>query len=428
MAQIELKALPPEEAIAYLRKRGGVLEETFDHRDVFGELHTRMFTVAKSIGYDMLGDVFAGLDKALAEGLTLETFRANLTPLLQAKGWWGKAIENDPVDGEDKVVQLGSPHRLRTIFDANMRTSYAAGRWERWQRTKATFPILQYLHTDQEHPRLEHKAWGDQPVILYMDDPWWTVHLGPNGWFCKCGARQLNQRMMDREGLKLTDKPIAFPPKPYTNPRTGQTIQVEGGITPGWGYNVGAAHLAGVTPEPAPTLPPAPATSPSSTTKPPIAPRPGPAILDAGVVVEEAAAAFLTRFALGPAEAKIFKDVAGEGVPIGPALFTTPAGTAATFTTAQLQAMPLAAEALAAPAEIRWVWRPAADGTNELVRRYIARLKTDGQVVDVVLEHVVGGRGRWSMASSLDAGFVLDAWREGDVAWPASGPAPGPGN
>lgn len=422
MSRVDLKPLPPAEAIDYFRKRGAVLEETFDHRDLWEAEHTRAFTVAKSMGYDILGDIFAGLETALAEGQTLETFTANLRPLLEAKGWWGKAVQFDPVTEEDRLVQLGSPHRLRTIFDANMRTAYAAGRWQRWQKTKATFPFLEYLHTDQEHPRLEHKAWGDQPVILPIDDAWWTIHLGPNGWFCKCGARQLNQRMMDREGKSVTKTPIRFPMRAYTNPRTGETIMLEQGISPGWAYNVGQSYLAGVTPEPSPVLPPAPVTPPSSAPKPPLAPRPGPAALAADVILDEAATAFLGRLGLDPTQAKVFTDVAGERIPVGPALFTSPAGTAATFTTAQLQAMPLAAEALAAPAEIRWVWRRAVNGQAELTRRYIARLQAAGRVIDVVLEHVVGGRGRWTVASSLDADFALDEWREGDLAWPVAGP------
>ena len=49
-----------------------------------------MFTVAKSAGFDILGDVADAVDRAQAQGQTLAQFQADLEPLLRKKGWWGK--------------------------------------------------------------------------------------------------------------------------------------------------------------------------------------------------------------------------------------------------------------------------------------------------------------------------------------------------
>ena len=78
---------------------------------------------------DLLRDIRGALDRALAEGRTMEQFRAGIEPVLRASGWWGKRTLTDPLTGETREVQLGSARRLRVIFDTNMRTAYAAGRW-----------------------------------------------------------------------------------------------------------------------------------------------------------------------------------------------------------------------------------------------------------------------------------------------------------
>jgi hypothetical protein len=73
-------------------------------------------------------------------GKTFQRFAAELTPLLQQKGWWGQQPAFDPITGETRWSQLGSIRRLQTIFDVNMRVSYAAGHWASFERNKATRP------------------------------------------------------------------------------------------------------------------------------------------------------------------------------------------------------------------------------------------------------------------------------------------------
>ena len=94
------------------------------------------FTVAKMLHLDLLADVRAEVDRALAEGLTFHDFQKRLAPVLQEKGWWGVKELTDPLTGETKQVQLGSPRRLRVIYDTNLRTARAAGQWARIQRTQ----------------------------------------------------------------------------------------------------------------------------------------------------------------------------------------------------------------------------------------------------------------------------------------------------
>lgn len=239
----ELKPLPPRDAIAALFARGGRLEPSFAWQDVWQDNHASMFTVAKSAGFDVLGDIYAGVTDALAKGKTFRDFAAELTPLLQAKGWWGQQPAFDPVSGEEHWSQLGSIRRLQTIFDVNMRVSYAAGHWASFERNKALRPFLRYVHLEnQENPRLLHHLWHN--TVLPVDHPWWNTHACPNGWNCHCTLQALSQRDIDRlqrEGEVLKFEAPVIETVAYVNKRTGQTLYVPKGIDPGWAYNPGKA-------------------------------------------------------------------------------------------------------------------------------------------------------------------------------------------
>lgn len=235
MAKLELKPLPPREAIDYFRAKG--FKPSFAWQDVWQAEHARAFTVAKALQVDVLEDIRGAVDRALADGTTFAQFRAELEPLLQAKGWWGRQRQVDPLTGEEKLVQLGSPRRLKTIFDVNLRTSYAAGRWDQIQRTKRLRPYLRYVAVDDDRTRPEHAAWHG--TILPVDDDWWSTHYPPNGWNCRCTVRQLSAREVDRLG-GVTDAP-EIRERSWRNKRTGEEIQVPEGIDPGWSYHVGRA-------------------------------------------------------------------------------------------------------------------------------------------------------------------------------------------
>lgn len=232
---VELKPLAPREAIDYFRAKG--FRPSFAWQDVWQAEHARYFTVAKAMQADVLSDIRGAVDRALAEGRTLAQFREELEPLLRDKGWWGRSRMPDPVTGRIRSVQLGSPRRLRTIFDVNLRTSYAAGRWAQMQRTRAQRPYLMYMAVRDQRTRPDHRAWHG--TILPMDHPWWRTHFPPNGWNCRCTVRQLSAREVAARGGE-TDAPPSSD-RDWVNPRTGETLRVPEGIDPGWGYHVGQA-------------------------------------------------------------------------------------------------------------------------------------------------------------------------------------------
>lgn len=238
-----LEPVAPADAIAVLESRGRRLDPSFHWQDRYAADHARAFTVAKSAGFDILADIYAGLEAALKEGKTPRQFAQELTPLLQAKGWWGRKSVVNPMTGLPTSAQLGSPRRLQLIFDVNMRVSYAAGHWASFERNKAVRPWLRYVHlVGQEHPRLHHQSWHN--VCLPVDHPWWKTHAAPNGWSCHCTIQSLSQRDVDRllrEGVPLRFEPPTINTTPWTNKITGEVRHIPEGIDPGWDYNPGQA-------------------------------------------------------------------------------------------------------------------------------------------------------------------------------------------
>jgi hypothetical protein len=253
----------PREALEYFRDKD--VRTGFDYQDVWAQEHAHAFTVAKAMKLDILDDLRAGLDDALAEGKPFREFARDLKPQLEKKGWWGVKDEIDPNTGERRTVQLGSPRRLKTIYQSNLRSARAAGQWERAQRTKESLPYLLYELGPSKNHRDKHVSWAG--TLLPVDDPWWRDHMPPNGYGCKCRVRQVSEveaQRMGREGVQnpraeldvdpgtglptgrrqRRTMPVRREAPPtratrYTNQRTGETTQVDQGLHPAWASNPG---------------------------------------------------------------------------------------------------------------------------------------------------------------------------------------------
>ena len=119
--------LPPKKAVEYLKNKGYAV--TWDWEELWQDAQAQAFTVAKATRLDILQDIRDAVEKALQEGKTLAWFEKELTPVLQAKGWWGRQEHVDGETGEVSQVQLGSPWRLQTIYRTNLQTAYMAGRY-----------------------------------------------------------------------------------------------------------------------------------------------------------------------------------------------------------------------------------------------------------------------------------------------------------
>lgn len=227
---------PPPEAARYLRNKG--LRPAFGWEDVEPEEHAVAFSVAKVMELDLLDAMRGEVQRALDEGQTFETFQKNWRSNPRLAQWWGRREMTDPLTGEVKEVQLGSPRRLRTIYNANLRTARAAGQWERIERTRGAFPYLEYRIGPSENHRPHHAAKAG--AILPVDSPFWDEWMPPNGWGCKCWVRQITKAEAARRGV--SEEP-EVPVSRWNNPRTGDVQLVPQGIDPGWQRNPGKLRM-----------------------------------------------------------------------------------------------------------------------------------------------------------------------------------------
>lgn len=185
----------PAAALEFLRAKD--LRPSFSYLDVAAEEHAVAFAVAKAAKLDILRDIRQALDKSIEAGGTFEAFAQDLEPVLREHGWWGeKEVERS--DGKRVRAQLGSPARLHTIWDSNVRSARAAGQWSRIQRARKTHPYLLYGLGPSKHHRAEHVKLAG--TLLPADDPFWRRMFPPNGYGCKCNVRQVTAREAERLG------------------------------------------------------------------------------------------------------------------------------------------------------------------------------------------------------------------------------------
>ncbi|MEW6444985.1 MAG: phage minor head protein [Pseudomonadota bacterium] len=132
---------------------------------------------------------------------------------------------------------------MRLILDVNTRTAYAAGQWERFEKTRRALPYLRYVTKRDERVRDQHRSWHN--LTLPVDDPFWDTHAPPNGWNCRCTLVGVTQSDYDKGtapgGAPLNKTAPEIKQRDWYNARTGKTERVPEGIDPGWAYNPGKA-------------------------------------------------------------------------------------------------------------------------------------------------------------------------------------------
>lgn len=256
MTKINLAALfkmKPKLASEYLKNK--VSGTSWNWYEIYEKEHDKIFTVAKTAGYDVLKDIRAAVQKAIDEGQSLNSFKKELKPILTQKGWWGKVP--DPSD-PTKEVQLGSVRRLETIYRTNLRTSYQAGRYQSLEDNAEFRPYWQYIAVMDDRTRKEHKELHGK--VFRHDDPFWENFFPPNGWNCRCTVKSLSQKDLDRLGLTVESSAgklrNATAELPDGTKVSGKVYRTNGKIIQtdvGWNYNPGRStykpHDDGKDPE-----------------------------------------------------------------------------------------------------------------------------------------------------------------------------------
>lgn len=216
-------AQPFAEQVAFFRRKLRRLVPTRRWDDMVREAHDDGFMVAGATEADLLTDLAAAVDKAIAEGRGIEEFRRDFRDVVRRNGWTGWT-------GEGSVK--GEAWRVGVILRTNAYTSYSAGRHA--QLLDGDFKYWVYRHGGSREPRLQHLSWNG--LALPPDHEFWTTHYPPSDWGCSCyvvGARS------DRAVVRLGGDLAKTLPGDWRrrDPKTGAPI----GIGKGWDYAPGAS-------------------------------------------------------------------------------------------------------------------------------------------------------------------------------------------
>lgn len=207
---------PFAEQAAFFRGKLGNLVPTERWTDMLRGAHDRGFMVAGAQSADLLAGLAAAVDRVAVEGVGIDQFRRDFAQLVQDSGWDYRGEFN---------------WRTRTIYRANIATSYAAGREA--QLLAGDFPFYMYKHGGSVEPRPEHLAWDG--LFLPADHPFWRTHSPVNGWGCTC--RKIGARSRE-DARRLGGDPDKALPDGWDaiDPKTGAPV----GIDKGWDYAPGA--------------------------------------------------------------------------------------------------------------------------------------------------------------------------------------------
>lgn len=209
-----------QEQIDFFRAKLNLPTERWD--EIWQAAHDRAFMVAGAQKADLLNDLRAAVDKSLTGG-SIGDFRKDFAAAVQKSGWTGWTGEG---------TKAGEAWRTRVIYQTNMATSYAAGRWKQLNDPELlkVRPFWRYIHSDGViHPRPHHKVWGDSGLTLPAGDPFWLTHFPPNGWGCRCRVQAVRE---PATGAR-TQPPTGWD---TIDSRTDAPV----GLDKGWAYAPGA--------------------------------------------------------------------------------------------------------------------------------------------------------------------------------------------
>ncbi len=223
--------LPFAEQIAFFRGKLGNLVPTAKWDDLMHAEHDVGFMVAGAAKADLLADLAEAVDKAIADGETIQQFRRRFLDIIQRHGWAG--FTGDDRKSPDDKGGRGLAWRTRVIYETNLLTSYAAGR--RAQLEDGGYTHWMYKHSDfVQRPRPHHVALNG--IVRPKDDPFWQTHYPPNGWGCRCRVLGVRGPAQARRLGGDWDKPLPSWAG-QIDPKTGAPV----GVDKGFGYMPGGS-------------------------------------------------------------------------------------------------------------------------------------------------------------------------------------------
>ena len=186
--------LPFQEQIDFLKQKVNLPTATY--KDIDSRQHDRAFVAAGAMKADLLNDLHNAVNQAVANGQSFKQFQDGFDDILGKHGW---------LNGTDKEYRAW---RAKVIYQTNMRTSHAAGRYKQMTDPEVLKrrPYWRYRHNTIENPRIQHERWNN--LVLPADSQFWKINFPPNGYGCKCDVYAINERQLKAMGkTKPDDEP-----------------------------------------------------------------------------------------------------------------------------------------------------------------------------------------------------------------------------
>lgn len=400
-------SVPFPQQIEFFRRKLNI--PTTSWADIYGAEHDWGFVVAGANRNQLVGDFRTAVERAIAEGTTLEQFRKDFDDIVARHGW---------------DYNGGRNWRSRVIYETNLFSSYSAGRYAQLKEFSGAMPYWRYRHSDAvENPREHHLSWDG--LTLRHDDPWWDTYYPINGWGCQCFVEGVTEDELQDEGKSGPDTAPEFEYVEHTigqnSPNGPRTVRVPEGIDPGFEHAPGQSRLhSQIPPErPDPIIPGStggPGLSNTRPNEPLPAPRalPEQMRLPTGLTDEFYAEQYLEPFGATLTQPAIFKDVIGEPLVMGAELFRNKRdGTLKANKNERGQFMRVLAAGVIDPDEI-WVRLEYHEALKKTMvrRRYIARFELPGEPAPVLAVFEWGADG-WSGVTVFKLGDNIEDMRVG---------------
>ncbi len=366
--------------------------------DIMHEAHDRAFVVAGAMKEALLEDIHQAMIEGLRGELPFDAWLERFDEIVAHHGW---------------SYRGGRTWRARVIFETNLRTARAAGRWQQMRHpdTLAAFPYWRYVHAFTRvpnEPREEHESWDG--LILPATDPWWDTYYPPNGWRCSCGVEVVTEAEMRRQ----KGRPDIAPEIRYRkvkDPLTGEMVDYPDGVDFGWAYAPGRTWAEGLVPrlDDWEVAPPVVTHNVhnwagllrKSVNLPPLQEIAKPfdaGLMPEGLDPEEYVRAFLGAFGADPGKPVRFRDAAGGEIVISDELFRAADGEWKVMKRGRAVLAKIMAEALHDPDEI-WL---SID-----VHRHTGRVKLDRRYIRYDPEKGIIGIFEWSWKAWRFEGTTL---------------------
>lgn len=160
-------SLPYPEATRWYRQKRVVTAAEFKALD--RDARVEAFTVAGVQDRRVVQGMHNAIQKSIDQGTGYYEFVSEVDELTEQAG-----------------AQPFKMHHLATIYDTNMASAYAAGRYQQLMRVREGRPIWTYHAIDDGRARPNHlvlNGWRAR-----WDDPAWADRYPPNGFRCRCGV------------------------------------------------------------------------------------------------------------------------------------------------------------------------------------------------------------------------------------------------